>query len=117
VRVKVVIRRPRIPTPPVAAVIQQEQAGLQRLDLYKTSQRADTIKNELRAFLLEQKRKGKTVALTGPRPRNTAELCRRQTDLVPFVCDAAVSKQGKYMPAAISPSCPSRWPDRKPIGC
>lgn len=110
---------PRIPTPAVAAAIQREQTqGLQQLDIYQTFQRrADTIKNELLAFLLEQKRKGKTVAAYGAAAKGNTLLnyAGVKPDLLPFVCDAAVSKQGKYMPGSHIPIlAPSAMAERKP---
>jgi len=64
--------------------------------------------NELLAFLIEQKRAGRTVAAYGAAAKGNTLLnyVGVKPDLVPFVCDAAPSKQGKYLPGSHIPIRP-----------
>jgi hypothetical protein len=83
----------------------QEEAdrGLQRLQTYQDFQpRADKIKDDLLTFLIDQKRNGKKVAAYGAAAKGNTLLnyAGVKPDLVPFVCDAAESKQGKFMPGS-----------------
>ena len=91
----------------VAKMLAQEQAlGLEKLSTYQAFQtRADTVKNDLLAFLIEQKRAGKTVAAYGAAAKGNTLLnyAGVRPDLLPFVCDAAQAKQGKYMPGSHIP--------------
>ena len=86
----------------------QEEAdrGLQRLQTYQDFQsEADKIKNDLLAFLIEKKRNGKKVAAYGAAAKGNTLLnyAGVKPDLVSFVCDAAQSKQGKFMPGSHIP--------------
>jgi hypothetical protein len=80
--------------------------GIQRLDTYYAFQpRAERIKHELLAFLLEQKRHGKTVAAYGAAAKGSTLLnyAGIKPDLLPFVCDAAKAKQSRFMPGSHIP--------------
>jgi SAM-dependent methyltransferase len=80
--------------------------GLLRLETYLDFQpRANKIKNDLLAFLIEQKRAGKKVAAYGAAAKGNTLLnyAGVKPDLLPFVCDAAVSKQGKFLPGSHIP--------------
>jgi hypothetical protein len=94
----------------VEEVLAEEQNhGLEQLSTYKGFQtRADKVKNDLLSFLTEQKRAGKTVAAYGAAAKGNTLLnyAGIQSDLLPFVCDAAPSKQGKYMPGSHIPIFP-----------
>jgi len=82
------------------------EGGLLDLDTYQAFQeRADRVKDELLGFLLEQKRLGKTVAAYGAAAKGNTLLnyAGVKPDLLPFVCDAAVAKQGQYMPGSHIP--------------
>ncbi len=96
-----------ITTPAVGALLAEEQArGLQTLSTYQGFQSsADKVKNGLLDFLLQQKRAGKTVAAYGAAAKGNTLLnyAGVKPDLLPFVCDAAVAKQGKYMPGSHIP--------------
>ncbi len=86
----------------------QEEAdrGLQSLQTYQDFQpRADKIKDDLLTFLIDQKRNGKKVAAYGAAAKGNTLLnyAGVKPDLVPFVCDAAQSKQGKFMPGSHIP--------------
>ena len=91
----------------VAALLEEEaRRGLQRLETYLNFQsRADTIKDDLLMFLIEQKRSGKKVVAYGAAAKGNTLLnyAGVKPDLLPFVCDAAKSKQGKYMPGSHIP--------------
>jgi len=89
-----------------ALLADESQAGLQTLPVYLAFQRrADKVKNDLLTFLLEQKRAGKSVAAYGAAAKGNTLLnyAGIKPDLLPFVCDAAPSKQGKYMPGSHIP--------------
>jgi SAM-dependent methyltransferase len=100
----------RATTPAVNTVLNEEcKHGLQELSTYQTFQgRADRLKNNLLAFLIEQKRNQKTVAAYGAAAKGNTLLnyAGVKTDLLPFVCDAAVAKQGKFMPGSHIPILP-----------
>lgn len=97
----------RAATPAVADMLQrEEQAGLRDLRLYMGFQSlADRVKDDLLAFLIEQKRAGKTVAAYGAAAKGNTLLnyAGVKPDLLPFVCDAAKAKQGKFMPGSHIP--------------
>lgn len=96
----------------------EEKFGLQSLETYKTfQQKADTVKDGLVSFLIEQKRAGKKVAAYGAAAKGTTLLnyAGVKPDLVPYVCDAAASKQGKFLPGSHIPIFPpAALQERKP---
>jgi SAM-dependent methyltransferase len=96
--------------PSVIDLLREEaNRGLQRIQTYKDFQlRADKIKDDLLTFLIEQKRNGKKVAAYGAAAKGNTLLnyAGVKPDLVPFVCDAAESKQGKFMPGSHIPILP-----------
>lgn len=88
---------------------EERGAGMQGLDVYLQFQpKADRIKDDLLAFLIEQKRLGKTVAAYGAAAKGNTLLnyAGIKPDLLPFVCDAAPSKQEKFMPGSHIPILP-----------
>lgn len=91
----------------VTAVLNVEAgAGLQSLVVYEGfQQRADEVKNALLGFLIEQTRAGKKVVAYGAAAKGNTLLnyAGVKPDLLPFVCDAALSKQGKYLPGSHLP--------------
>jgi len=91
----------------VTMLLQTEtERGLQQLQTYLNFQpRADKIKNDLLAFLIEQKRNGKKVVAYGAAAKGNTLLnyAGIKPDLLPIVCDAAVAKQNKYMPGSHIP--------------
>ncbi|MCI5133591.1 MAG: methyltransferase domain-containing protein, partial [Candidatus Electrothrix sp. AW2] len=91
-------------TPVVYELLEEEKRnGLQELAAYQGFQhRADRIKNDLLTFLIEQKKAGKKVAGYGAAAKGNTLLnyAGVRPDLLPFVCDAAPSKQGKYLPGS-----------------
>ena len=94
-------------TPVVSAMLAEEaQRGLQTLATYQYFQaKADRVKDDLLAFLIEQKRAGRRVAAYGAAAKGNTLLnyAGVKPDLLPFVCDAAVAKQGKFMPGSHIP--------------
>lgn len=94
----------------VAAVIAAEAAGgLRSLTTYRAFQaRAEKIKDDLLLFLIEQKRAGKKVAAYGAAAKGNTLLnfAGVRPDLLTYVCDAAASKQGKYLPGSHIPILP-----------
>ena len=62
------------------------------------------------SFLINQKRAGRKVAAYGAAAKGSTLLNHSgiKPDLLPFVCDAAPSKQGKFLPGShipiVSPS-------------
>ncbi|MEK7436297.1 MAG: class I SAM-dependent methyltransferase [Pseudomonadota bacterium] len=100
----------RTDTKAVAAVLAEEQKrGLDQTAIYREFQpRADRVKNTLLAFLIEQKRNGRQVAAYGAAAKGNTLLnyAGVKPDLLPFVCDAAPSKQGKFLPGVHIPILP-----------
>jgi hypothetical protein len=94
----------------VSSLLQEEiKYGLQDLSTYLNfQQRADKIKDDLLSFLIEQKRAGKKVAAYGAAAKGNTLLnyAGIKPDLIEFVCDAALSKQGKFMPGSHVPILP-----------
>lgn len=80
--------------------------GMQSLQVYLNFQpRANKIKDDLLCFLIEQKQAGKKIAAYGAAAKGNTLLNYGgiKLDLLPFVCDAAQAKQGKYMPGSHIP--------------
>jgi hypothetical protein len=97
-------------TPAVIELIRgEEQRGMRRLTAYQNFQaKANRIKDNLLAFLIEQKRAGKRIAGYGAAAKGNTLLnyAGIKPDLLPYVCDAAPSKQGKYLPGSHIPIVP-----------
>ncbi|WP_018317446.1 class I SAM-dependent methyltransferase [Bradyrhizobium sp. WSM2793] len=93
---------PRETQPVVMDMLEKEKAyGLRDLAIYKGFQRkADKVKDDFLEFLITQKRAGKSVAAYGAAAKGNTLMnyAGVKHDLVSFVCDAAASKQGSYMP-------------------
>ncbi|OBG17983.1 SAM-dependent methyltransferase [Mycolicibacterium celeriflavum] len=84
----------------------EEQFGLTAPQIYAGFQsRADRVKDDLLAFLIDQKRAGRRVAAYGAAAKGNTLLnyAGVRPDLLPYVCDAATSKQGKFMPGSHIP--------------
>ncbi|MDP2176978.1 class I SAM-dependent methyltransferase [Methylicorpusculum sp.] len=94
-------------TSAVDAVLAAEaRQGLRDLDTYHAFQiKANRAKDDFLGFLIEQKRLGKKVAAYGAAAKGNTLLnyAGIKPDLLPFVCDAAASKQGKFMPGSHIP--------------
>jgi hypothetical protein len=94
-------------TSAVDAVLAAEaRKGLRDLDTYHAFQfKADRVKDDFLGFLIEKKRLGKKVAAYGAAAKGNTLLnyAGIKPDLLPYVCDAAVSKQAKFMPGSHIP--------------
>jgi SAM-dependent methyltransferase len=94
-------------TPAIEAVLSEEKkCGLQTLVPYQSFQaKADGIRQGLLNFLTKQKHEGKKVAAYGAAAKGNTLLnyAGIMPDLLPYVCDAAPSKQGKYLPGSHIP--------------
>lgn len=106
-------------TKAVTALLAEEaRHGLQRPRVYQDFQVwANVVKDDLLAFLVEQKRAGKKVAAYGAAAKGNTLLnyAGVKPDLLPFVCDAAPAKQGKFMPGSHIPILtPAALKERRP---
>ena len=94
----------------VDALLEEESlCGLQTLSTYQNFQaEADRLKDDLLLFLIEQKRAGKNIVAYGAAAKGNTLLnyAGVKPDLLPFVCDAATAKQGKYLPGSHIPILP-----------
>ncbi|OBG25077.1 class I SAM-dependent methyltransferase [Mycobacterium sp. 852002-51057_SCH5723018] len=84
----------------------EHRFGVTKVETYTEFQkRADRVKDDLLAFLIEQKRTGRSVAAYGAAAKGNTVLnyAGVRPDLLPYVCDAAGSKQGKFMPGSHIP--------------
>jgi SAM-dependent methyltransferase len=92
--------------------------GLKTLNVYQSFQaKANKVKDDFLFFLIEQKRLGKSIAGYGAAAKGNTLMnyAGLKNDLIDFVCDAAPSKQNKYMPGSHLPILhPSELSNRKP---
>ncbi len=97
-------------TDAVETILQAEAlAGLQLEETYTSFQaKANKTKDGLVQFLLTAKLEGKTVAGYGAAAKGNTLLnyAGIRPDLLPFVCDAAEAKIGRFMPASHIPILP-----------
>ncbi|MDP1949151.1 MAG: class I SAM-dependent methyltransferase [Nitrospirota bacterium] len=94
----------------------EARCGLQDMATYRNFQvQANRIKDDLLAFLIEAKRAGRKVAAYGAAAKGNTLLnyAGVKPDLLPFVCDAASSKQGKFMPGSHIPILPPAFLDEQ----
>ena len=95
------------PTDAVAALLAREKAaGVGTAAYYGGLQsRAERIKDDLIAFLIEVKRAGKKVAAYGAAAKGNTLLnfAGVRADLLPWVVDRNPAKQGKYLPGSRIP--------------
>ena len=93
--------------PSVSVILNGEiQHGLRDLKIYHDFQaRAERVKDDLLLFLIEQKQQGKKVVAYGAAAKGNTLLnyAGIKPDLLSMVCDAALSKQGKFMPGSHIP--------------
>ncbi|MEA3642801.1 MAG: class I SAM-dependent methyltransferase [Lamprobacter sp.] len=98
---------PRPSTQAIADLLATEQhQGLLDLATYQAFQpRANRVKNDLLAHLIEQQRAGKRIAAYGAAAKGNTLLnyAGVKPDLLPYVCDAAPAKQGKFLPGSHIP--------------
>lgn len=87
-------------------LIEETTRGMQSAAFYQSFQsQAEKIKNDLLYFLLSIKGENKSVAAYGAAAKGNTLLnfAGVKSDLLPFVCDAASAKQGKYLPGSHIP--------------
>ncbi len=107
-------------TEPAVDVILAEEVsrGMRTLEMYQVFQeRAERVKDDLLLFLIEQKKAGKTVVGYGAAAKGCTLLnyAGIKPDLLSYVCDAAPSKQNKYLPGTHVPILhPDEISKRKP---
>ena len=84
----------------------EENFGIKSRSTYKNFQsKADQIKDDFLTFLIEQKSKGCIVVGYGAAAKGNTLLnyAGVRPDLLSYICDAAVSKQGKFTPGSHIP--------------
>ncbi len=100
----------RITTDAVAAVLAAERAaGFDRADGYAGfADRVATTKRELLAFLIDERRKGSTIAGYGaPGKANTLlNYCGIRSDLIEYLVDRNPYKHGRFTPGTHIPILP-----------
>lgn len=103
----------------VAGILAREEVvGITTRAFYTELQtKAEHIKDELLCFLIAEKRAGRTVAGYGAAAKGNTLLnfAGVRSDLLPFVVDAAPSKQGRHLPGSHIPIlAPSVLDERRP---
>lgn len=97
-------------TPAVNELLKREYvAGISDQNYYRGFQkRAEHIKHDLLAFLLEAKRQGKKIMAYGAAAKGNTLLnyAGVRDDLLPLVVDRNPAKQNKYMPGSRIPIVP-----------
>jgi len=84
----------------------EARAGVMTADYYKCFQaRADKVKNDFLAFLIEARKKGKKTVGYGAAAKGNTLLnyAGVRSDLIPFTVDPNPAKQGKYLPGSRIP--------------
>ena len=91
----------------VETLLNEEQAyGMKNLSFYINFQKSvNVIKNDLLTFLIENVNKGKIIAAYGAAAKGNTLLnyCGIKSDLIKYVSDAAIAKQGKFLPGSHIP--------------
>jgi hypothetical protein len=99
-------------------LLEETESGLLGDAIYCGFQeRANIVKDNLLAFLIEKKRRNESVVAYGAAAKGNTLLnyAGVKSDLIEFVCDAAPSKQGKYLPGSHIPILnPKVLGERKP---
>ncbi len=99
-------------------LVREKASGMDTLDFYVGFQsKADCVKNEFLAFLIEAKRAGRKVAAYGAAAKGNTLLnyAGVRPDLLPYVVDRNPSKQGRYLPGSRIPiAVESRIRDDRP---
>jgi SAM-dependent methyltransferase len=84
----------------------EEKAGVKTIAYYEGFQaRAEKVKDDFIAFLIDAKRKGLKVGAYGAAAKGNTlmNFAGIRPDLIPYVADRAAAKQGKYMPGSRIP--------------
>ncbi len=85
---------------------EEQELGVSTADYYRGLQeRAERIKNDLLAFLVDTKREGKRAGAYGAAAKGNTLLnfAGVRSDLLPWVVDRNPAKQGKFMPGSRIP--------------
>lgn len=94
----------------VDRLLQRElEFGLTRLETFSAFQASiSRLRDDLLVYLVEQRRAGRKVAAYGAAAKGNTLLnyAGVKPDLLSFVCDAAPSKQGMFMPGSHIPIVP-----------
>ena len=80
---------------------QEANVGIKNIEYYQDFQsKALKVKEDFLKFLIDQKNKGKLVIGFGAAAKANTLLnfSGVNEDLIPFICDSSLSKQGKFMP-------------------
>lgn len=97
--------RPKLPS--VEAMLQREfKAGMTTREYYQGFQvRAERVKNDFLAFLIDAKRAGQKVPAYGAAAKGNTLLnyAGVRPDLLPYVADRSPAKQGKFLPGSRIP--------------
>lgn len=97
----------RLPTERLAALLEEErQAGVLTEGFYAGFQaKADKVKDDFMAFLIDAKRAGKSVAAYGAAAKGNTLMnyAGVRPDLISYVVDLNPAKQGKFMPGSRIP--------------
>ena len=98
----------------------ERAAGMQQAPFYQGFQpRCEAIKDELLAFLIEQKRAGQRVVGYGAAAKGNTLLnyAGVRADLLPYVVDASPYKQGRWLPGSRIPvvGVDRLWRDRPEV--
>ena len=106
-------------SPSVGTLLEKERAyGMRALALYRAFQaKADRVRDDFKAFLEARKSEGKSIAAYGAAAKGNTLInyAGIGNELIEFVCDAAKSKQGKFLPGSHIPIlAPSALAERKP---
>jgi len=98
---------PRDITTTVAEVLAEEAfMGLQDIATYRKFQRqVERVKDNFLCFLIDVKKRGQTIAGYGAAAKGNTLInyAGVKPDLIPFVCDAAPSKQNTFLPGSRIP--------------
>ena len=89
-----------------AMLAEEREAGVTDAAFYSGFQsQAETAKNALLAFLLQQKNAGHKVGAYGAAAKGNTLLnfAGVRSDLLPYVADRSPAKQGKYLPGSRIP--------------
>jgi len=87
-------------------IAKEAEQGMRKLSTYINFQTyANQIKDDFLLFLINQKRNEKKIAAYGAAAKGNTLLnyAGVKTDLLPYVCDEGISKQGKYLPGSHIP--------------
>ena len=97
-------------SPAVGQLLEEEELfGLKDIKTYLGFKgHVNQIKNAFLEFLIAQKKAGKTVAAYGAAAKGNTLInyAGVKSDLIPYICDAAKAKQGKYLPGSHIPILP-----------